>query len=122
MSTKLKHHPLGQHAQSQHLGQPASVGTVIGILETVVLLHRCGVGQMHPVAGLHQPVDEPVPVIGRLYHHTGDVFLILSSLLQNRGQMVGEALLIDHLVLLIESLSGNKAFTREDLRSYAWQS
>jgi hypothetical protein len=44
---------------------------------------------MHPVVGLHQPVNEPVPVRGRLHHHAGDVGLIRGSLFQKREQMIG---------------------------------
>jgi hypothetical protein len=57
---------------------------------------------MPPVAGLHQSVDEPVPVVGRFDDYARDVCLIRRSWLQNGGQIIGEASLIDHLVLLIE--------------------
>ena len=57
---------------------------------------------MAPVVRLHESVDEPVPVIRRLSHHTGDVVLIRRSLRQHRGQMGGEALWRDHLGLRIE--------------------
>ena len=79
----------GPRTQSSPMGHPASVGTVIGIRETVVLLPRCGVGERHPGACLPQAIDEPVPVIGGLHHHALEVGVIRSSWLQNRGQRVG---------------------------------
>ena len=84
------------------MSQPAGIGIVIRLLQPAVWLHRRWVGQMHPVVGLHQPIDKPVPVGGGLYHYARDICLIRGSWLQNRGQIIGEALLIDHLVLLIE--------------------
>jgi hypothetical protein len=84
------------------MGQPAGLGMVSRILQAAILLHRRGVGQRHPVVGRHQPVNEPVPVSGRRHHHAGAVGLIRGSLCQNRGQMMGEASVIDHLLLLIE--------------------
>jgi hypothetical protein len=94
--------PLGQHVQSSPMGQPASVGTVSGIFETVVLLHRCGGGERHPGACFHHPIDEPVPVVGGRHHPTLEICLIRASWFHDRGQMIGEASWIDHLGLLIE--------------------
>ena len=84
------------------MGHPVRVSIVIGILETVVWLHRCWVGEMHPGACFHRSVDKPVPGGGRCDDHARDVCLIRSSLLQNSGQMIGEASVLEHLVLLIE--------------------
>src|SRR5215475_12293975 len=44
------------------MGQPSGIGTVIRILQPTILLHRSRVGQMDLVVGLHQAIDEPVPV------------------------------------------------------------
>ena len=48
------------------MGEPSSIGVVVGVLESRVLLDRGGVGQMKLVPFIHQPVDQPVPVVGRL--------------------------------------------------------
>ena len=55
--------------------QPASIAIIIGILQTFVLTNRRAVGQMHPVARLHQTVHQPVPVVGGLNHQTFDGLL-----------------------------------------------
>ena len=31
-----------------------------------------GVGQMHPVARLHKPINKPVPVVSRFHHQAMD--------------------------------------------------
>jgi hypothetical protein len=42
-----------------------------------VLWHSCWDSQMHPVACLHhQPIDEPVPVVGGVHRHALDLCLI----------------------------------------------
>ena len=84
------------------MGQPTGIGMVMGRLQPVLRLQRCRVGQMHPIAGLPQPINEPVPGGGGLSHHAHAVGLMRGSGLQNCGQMIGEALVRDHLILLIE--------------------
>ena len=81
--------------------EPAGVGTLIGMLQAALLLHRGRVGQMHPVVCLHQPIDEPVPVVRRLHHHARDLCVIGRQLIQNRREMIGSTLVVHHLVLLI---------------------
>jgi hypothetical protein len=57
---------------------------------------------MDPIVRLHQSINEPVPVVGRLYDETFSLRVIRGSLLQECGQGVGEPFPVDHLVLLIE--------------------
>ena len=85
------------------MSQPAGIGIVIRLLQPAVWLHRRWVGQRPPVGGLQQPIDEPVPVVGGLDHPALEVCLLWGSALQKRGEMLGYAWVIDHLVLLIES-------------------
>ena len=63
---------LGQQPQAQQLRQPAGVGVVVAVLEPAVLHDGGRVGQVDPVAGLHQGVDQPVPVVGGLHHQAHD--------------------------------------------------
>ena len=48
------------------------------------------------------PRQSQLPVVGRFDDYARDVCLMRGSWLQEGGQMVGEASVIDHLVLLIE--------------------
>ena len=73
--------PCGQHAQSSHMGQPAGLRMVIRILQAAVWVHRRRVGSGHPGGRRHQPIDEPVPVGGRLHHHALEVGALRGSLL-----------------------------------------
>jgi hypothetical protein len=49
---------------------------IIGILETAILLDRCGIGQMQVIARIHEAIDEPVPIIGGFDYQTLDVRMI----------------------------------------------
>jgi hypothetical protein len=84
------------------MGQPTGIGRVIGILQPVILWYRCRVGQRHPLACLQQPIHEPVPVGGGLDHHAHEGGLRRGEGLQHGGQMLGEASLLAHLLLLME--------------------
>jgi hypothetical protein len=64
----------GQHADPQHVRQPTSIGTIVGMLETLVRLHGTRMGQVNPVARIHQAVDQPVPVESR-FHRNPDKLL-----------------------------------------------
>jgi len=48
------------------MSQPARIALIVGILESLVLMNRCRVDEVHPIALFHQPLDQPVPVLGRL--------------------------------------------------------
>lgn len=72
------------------------------MLQAAIRLHGGRVGQMDPVVGVHQLIDEPVPVGSRLHYHARDLGVIRSQLLQNGRSMIGSVWVIPHLVLLIE--------------------
>jgi hypothetical protein len=74
---------------------------IIAILQAILLLDGGGVGPMHPVVRLPQPIDSPVPVRGRFHHQALDIGVIRGSLLQDRRESIGSAFLVDDLVLLI---------------------
>ena len=92
----------GPRTQAYHMGSPTGIGIVIRLLQAALWLYGCWVGQMHPVAGVHAPINEPVPIRGRCDDHPLEVCVIRDSLLQKHRQMIGQASLIDHLILLIE--------------------
>ena len=54
----------GENAQAKELGSPPRIAVIIGMLQAVVLLNRGGVGQMHRVPGFHEPINQPIPIIG----------------------------------------------------------
>lgn len=55
-----------QDAQSQQVRQVLRIGLVAAVLQSLVLLDRSGIGQMHVEAGFLQAIDQPIPVVGRL--------------------------------------------------------
>ena len=75
---------------------------IVGVFEPVLLLDRCGVGQVHFVAFCHQSIDQPVPVVGRLHHDPFKLGLIDRELREDQCQIVGQALLIDNSILFID--------------------
>ncbi len=48
------------------MGEPSSIGLVVGLLAFFVLLDRSGVDRMQFVSFIQQPFDQPVPVVSRL--------------------------------------------------------
>ena len=54
-----------QNPQSKQMRQMMRIRLVAAVLEPVVLLDRGGVGQMHLESGILQPIDQPIPVVGR---------------------------------------------------------
>src|SRR4029453_4137430 len=82
--------------------QPPRVTVVIGILQPLVLLYRRGVGEMNSVALLHESIDQPVPVVSRFHHDPLKRSPIARELLRDQREIVGQALLIHHLILLVD--------------------
>ncbi len=91
-----------QDPQSQQMGQPEGVEGIIPVFESFVLLHRRRVHQMHPVASLHQTIHQPVPVERRLHRDPLDTALYALQCPVHRLQLIGQALLKDDPVLLID--------------------
>ena len=75
---------------------------IVGIFQSLVLLDRCGVGQMNSMSLVHQAVDQPVPVVGRLDDNALEPIPIARELLGDQWQIVGQPLLINHLILFID--------------------
>ena len=63
----------GQDAQAHEFAQEVGVGHVVGMLEAVVLFHARRVGQHHGVALVFEAIDQPIPVVGGLDGHLGDL-------------------------------------------------
>src|SRR5688572_31531477 len=72
---------LRQNSQPQNVGKPASVGMIVSVLQSLVLLDRSRVGQMNAMSLVHQAVDQPVPVEGRLHDNALEHIPIARKLL-----------------------------------------
>jgi len=79
-------------------------------------------GQVHPVARVHQPIDQPVPIIGGFHDHAlhgGPIGLQRS---QDKGQIIPQALLIQHLIGVIthndHTIGGMEIDSRITLHGY----
>jgi len=62
------------------------------VLEPLVLLDRARVCQMHLVAGIHQSVDQPIPVVRTLDHHACQILTMQLQCGANLPQIVGQTL------------------------------
>src|SRR5215475_12998855 len=56
---------------------------------------------MKSVALLQQSIDQPVPVIGRFHYDPLKRSAIARELLRDQGKIVRQALLIHHLIVLV---------------------
>ena len=50
------------------MSEPTCVVTIVGVLQPLILFDSPGVGQVEAIARIHESIDEPVPVEGRLDH------------------------------------------------------
>ena len=66
------------------------VVTIVGVLQPVVLLDCPCVRQMHLVAGIHQPVHKPIPVVCRLHRDALDLFLERFQEFQDQVEIVAD--------------------------------
>jgi hypothetical protein len=57
---------------------------------------------MHPISRLCKPVDQPVPVVGRLDGDPREVVLKRLERLQDRLQVVGKPLFEDPVLSLVD--------------------
>ena len=62
---------------------------IVGILQSLVLSDRGSVGQMNTMSLVHQAVDQPVPVVGRLDNNALEPIPIARQLLCDQEQIVG---------------------------------
>ena len=69
------------------------IGLVAAVLQSFVLLDRSGIGQMHVEAGVLQAIDQPIPVVGRLDHHAGQLVLPSSKKADDLRDVVWQAFL-----------------------------
>jgi hypothetical protein len=80
----------------------ARIAHVTGMLQPVVLLDRGGVDQVHGKACIPKTVDQPVPVVGRLHRYSLQFPGTGLQRRDNRGELIGQALLMHHAVVFIE--------------------
>ncbi len=74
---------------------------IVAVLQTVVLRNRGGVNQMHGIAMIHQPIDQPVPVVGRLHRHADQLFPVGFQITEQTRQIVGPSALQQGLAFAI---------------------
>ncbi len=91
----------GEHAQAKEMGSPPRVTAIMGMLQAFVLLNRGGVGHMHRVAGFHEPINQPLPIIGGFHDEAVYVWLKRMELKKNVRHVIGRSLFVHDLFLLI---------------------
>jgi hypothetical protein len=86
-------------AQNPQAQQPRKLRRIIVIaaaLQSVVLLRRRRVRERDPVACRLQPIDQPVPVVGRFHRHPGELPPIRLQSLQHLAQLVRQPAPVEH--------------------------
>src|SRR5262245_53144194 len=71
------------------------------MLQAFVLVNRSGVGQVHRVASIHEPIHQPVPIIGGFYDEAMIAWLNRTEVKKNVRQVIGRSLLVHDLLLII---------------------
>jgi len=61
--------PPRQNPQPQQMRQKPCVSVIVRLLEALVLLCLCRIGQPHRIAVRLQSVHQPVPVVRRFHRH-----------------------------------------------------
>jgi hypothetical protein len=96
--TEEEHKELVEEA----LRQVPGIVLVGSVLEAVIGFDGHRVYQFYVVAGFHEAVHQPVPVVRRFNCYGLDAFLVRFQLRQYGWQVVRVAVLVDNFVLLIE--------------------
>ena len=92
---------LGQQSQPQQVPQIPRIGEVPAVLQPFVLLDRTGVCQIHPVARIHQPIHQPVPVVRALDDHARQLLPIRLQCRPDLPQIVRQPLLQRDPIFLV---------------------
>jgi hypothetical protein len=92
----------GKQPQAKQVREPLRIMLIVGVLEPTVLRKRWGMGEVDVVARLHEPIDEPVPIIGGFNDHTLHRSPIRLQRRQEEGQVIAEAFLIQHSVRAVD--------------------
>jgi hypothetical protein len=72
------------------------------MLEPIVLFDRGGVGQVHAEAGILEPIDEPIPVVGRFDHDTRQLALPLAEEADDLREIVRQSLLRNNTISVVD--------------------
>jgi hypothetical protein len=75
---------------------------IVRVLEPAVMRERRDMRQMDAIAGVHEPVHQPVPIIGGLDGDTCERLPERREGRQDPGQLVAQSLLIHHVIVLVE--------------------
>src|SRR5579859_242821 len=78
----------GQDVKPQKLRQMRRIRFIPTMLKPLVLLDRRRIGQPHPIARRLQPIDQPIPVIGRFHDHPRNLFTVRRKRGQYRAELV----------------------------------
>ena len=91
-----------QDPQSQQMGEVTRIRLVAAVLEPVVLFDRGGVGQMHAETGILEPIDQPIPVVGRLDHDAGQLALPAAEEADDLREIVRQSLLRNDPICFVD--------------------
>ena len=84
------------------MGQMLRIRLVAAMLETVVLLDRSSICEMHMEASVLQAIDQPIPVVSRLDHDAGQFVLPPSQKADDLRGVVRQALLRHNTIGLVD--------------------
>jgi hypothetical protein len=84
------------------MGQVAGVRFVAAVFQPFVFLDGGWIGQLHLITGFHQPVDEPVPVVGRFHDDASQVMPVCSEQFQYPRQVIWNTLLKQNLIVVVD--------------------
>jgi hypothetical protein len=74
------------------------------MLQPLVLLDGAWIGQMYArVAGIHQTIYQPIPIVRGLDHYTSQSTTKRFQRLSNKVKLIGNTLLEDAIELLVQN-------------------
>jgi hypothetical protein len=75
---------------------------IVRVLEAAVLRKGWDMGEVHGVAGVHEPIDAPVPIIGRLHRNALEGLTEGRERREDSRQLVAESLLLADTIVVID--------------------
>ena len=91
---------LSQNAKGKHLGKPERVALVVRMLQSVVLMICRRVCKANLITGIHQSINEPVPVESAFNSNGLDIHPEWFEFIDNPWQFIRKPL-VENLLLII---------------------
>ena len=82
--------------------EPPGVRFSISLLQSFLLLTRCGVRPVHARACVQEPLDQPVPVGGRCHHDPLAVVVGRRDCSENLAPLLAHPLLVEAALFLVD--------------------